>query len=514
MIKKLFFLTAFMWVVSGQLSAQYQSDALFYSQQIYGSTSKSMAMGGALSAVGADLSVMATNPAGLALLNNSHFTFSSNFIINKAEADFGGNIRNENRFGYTLNNLGYAWAKRNENSDWKSFSFGMAYNRLDEYRQDIVASGINGNGSILDYYVYNANDDNRYSVFREELAYDSYLLEYDSDLAEYYSFVTDAGQYGETQRRSQNSVGGKGEFDLSFALNYNDIVSFGATVGTQFFNHERRMRFSESDYTEITAETTTGETVRVDPKYMEYDESLIASGIGINAKAGVLIQPVPFFRLSAAVHSKTLTSFEEEYKTGISSSFYTPDANENYDYYYDSDYNYFNWNLHQPMRFNAGAAFVLDQYQIGKFYTLPMTLSFEYEYADYSTMHLKSNDANFDRENDLIKDLYKETHNMRAGLELNFGKLRLRGGYALYPSAYAADTDIMDNARMVYSGGISFAGKAGYIDLTYSLSEVPSKMYMYDAGVYFPEDPIGGIAEPIADVTKIFQYITLTFGLR
>ncbi len=512
MIKKLFFLNIFFLFAFGQIFAQYQADALLYSQQHYGSTSKSMAMGGALSAVGADLSVMSVNPAGLGLFRSGHLVFSSNFIIDNTEARFSGNTRNENRFGYTVNNIGYVWAKRNKKSAWRNISFGIAYNRMGEYRQDIVASGINNTGSILDYYVYNANHKNRYSIFREELAYNAYLLEYDTVNAEYYSFVTDEKKYGERQRRSQSSTGGKGEVDLSFAMNYNDLINFGATIGTQVFNHERRFRFKESDYNEILRMKDT-EEVRVDPKNMEYDETLQASGLGINVKAGVLITPTPYFRISAAVHSQTLTSFNEEYKTGISSSFYTPDDNNNYDYYQSSDDNFFTWNLHQPMRFNVGAAFVLDQYKLGSFYTIPMTFSFEYEFVDYSKMHLKSVDADFDKENDLIRDLYRETHNLRAGMELNFGKIRLRGGYAIYPDAFASSSGLLENAKMVYSGGISFAGRAGYIDISYSIAKSPMKMYMYDANLNFPNDPIGNIKEPIADITRTFQYITLTFGI-
>ncbi len=515
MIKKFIFAAAFLFAALSQTYAQYQADALLFSQQIYGSTSKSLSMGGALSPVGADLSVMATNPAGLALFNSNQLSFTSNFMLNTAETNFLGNKRSEDRFGYSVDNLAFSFTKRNEGSDWKAVSFGLGYNRLNEYRMDAIASGINNEGSIHDFYVYNANNrEATLNPFREELAYEAYLINYDEDKNEYYSFITDAGLYGERQRREDLTRGGKGEFDFSMAANYNDIISLGLTVGTQFLTYDKRMSFSEADYNEVYAMDGEGNQVRMDPETMEFSETLITNGTGINVKAGIIMQPIPLLRLSAAFHTKTLTSFQEEYRTGMSSRFYTPDDNNNYSYFYDSDYNYFDWNLHQPRRFNAGAALILDQYQIGSFYTVPMTFSAEYEYVDYSSMHLKSGAADFDRENDLIETMYKETHNLRGGAEFNFGRLKFRGGYALYPSAYADDTGIMDNARSVYSGGLSFAGKNGYIDLAYSYSLAPQTLYMYDAQIYYPHDPIGDTTEPTAELTKKFQYITVTFGLR
>ncbi len=517
MTKKLILIISIIAITTGATFAQYQADALLYSQDVYGSTSKSKAMGGALSPVGADLSVMATNPAGLSLLKSSQFLFSSNFLLNKAESKYAGKTRDENTFKYSVNSISGAWVIPLGGSEFKSMTLGLGYNRMNEYSRDIIASGNNNAGSILDYYVYNANqNNNRYSPFRENLAYEAYLLNIDNTTNEYYSHVTDEGVYGEYQRRHQTSIGGKGEADFSFAMNYADLLHFGATVGVQIFNNERRNRFYEADYTKVERLNKSGELVRVDPKDMEFNEKIVTSGFGINLKAGMLITPVDFLRISAAVHTKTLTSFDEEYKTGLSSSFHLPDENNNYSYFQDSDDNFFSWNLHQPMHFNLGTAFVLDQYKVGSIYTLPMTLSFEYEFIDYSTMHLKSSDANadFDRENDLIRDLYRQTHNLRAGLELNMGAVALRGGYAVYPNALAANTGLFENARINYSGGISFAGKFGYIDLAYCFSQSKENLFMYDAGLTYPEDPIGGIKEPIANITNTLQFITITFGIK
>ncbi|MBL0343571.1 MAG: hypothetical protein IPP71_23575 [Bacteroidetes bacterium] len=48
-----------------QLKAQNEIDALRYSQSMFGSTARSLSMGGAFGALGADFSTLSTNPAGI-----------------------------------------------------------------------------------------------------------------------------------------------------------------------------------------------------------------------------------------------------------------------------------------------------------------------------------------------------------------------------------------------------------------------------------------------------------------
>ena len=53
------------------LTAQYAEDALRFSQIYYQGTARSMAVGGAFGALGGDLSVLSTNPGGIADFRNT-----------------------------------------------------------------------------------------------------------------------------------------------------------------------------------------------------------------------------------------------------------------------------------------------------------------------------------------------------------------------------------------------------------------------------------------------------------
>ncbi len=501
--------------------AQYQTDALLFSQNFYEGSAKSVAMGGSLSAVGADLTNMATNPAGMALYRSGIAEFTPTLLVHSTDAVYNNNLRNELKFTVPVANIGFVNVNTNSAGDWTQFSLGISYNRTSEYSQDFVASGVNNTGSILDYYVYNANiyDDaiygDRWEPLREGEAYEVYLFDQDIN-GEYFSHVIDEGIYGETQRRAVSYYGGAGEADFSLATAYKDVLFLGLTMGITSLNYSKEVFYTEENFTPVYRPDADGNMVEANPASLQAYESLDTEGSGINFKFGFILKPSEFVRFGLAVHSPTFYQLHEYYETRMSSGFHVPDANGDTNYDTDWNLNEFDWNLRTPFRANAGLAFIVDQKQIGNFYTVPMTFSFGYEYVDYSRMYLKSDiiEENFDTENSYIDKNYGEAHSFNFGTEFNFGSIKLRGGYALYTSPDANVSDFTDDAVSVYSGGLSFAWEHAYIDLTYSLTQSDRKLYMYDANNYYPLNPIGNITEPTADLTSLKHQTLLTLGLR
>lgn len=500
--------------------AQYQADALTFAKAFYTGSAKSAAMGSSLSAVGADFTNMATNPAGLGVYRNSAIEFTPYFIFNSSEALFNGNLRKEEKFGLPIANLGFV-AAIDLLGDWKQVNFGLSYNRTNEFRQEIIASGDNPNGSILDYYVYNANTLNgafygdRWEPTREGLAWETYLLDKDTN-GEYYSHVIDEGAYGATQRRAVDIKGGMGEWDFSMAANYNDFLYVGGTIGAIGLNYNKTVHYSEDGFAPVYRTNNEGEEVLANPESLSVYENLNMSGTGVNLKAGFLMQPVKFIRFGASIHSPTFQRINEYYETRMSSEF--PEPDQNGDRFYDTEWqhNEFDWRIRTPFRVNAGLAFILGSTEIGNFYSIPMTFSFGYEYADYSQMHLKPLliAEDYERDNSYIDKYYGEAHSFNSGAELNFGMLKLRGGYALYTSPFKADENIMDNAIQVISGGLGISWDLAYIDFAHTVSTKEQSMGMYDAAVYYPENPMGEKEEPNASITSVLHQSFVTFGLR
>jgi hypothetical protein len=499
-------------VISSAFS-QNHIDALRYSQQFYSTTAKSDAMGNALSAVGADLSATTINPAGLGVYRTTQFVFTPNFMISGTTGTIDGNSSATIRPGFNFSNIGYVGVL-NLDGPVKSINFGVNYNSTNDFRQRSLASNGNQNGSIMDFIVYNANHD-RYSDFREDLAWRGWLLNYDDQTGEYWSFVTDDGTYGIRQENYIKTRGGMGEFDLSMAANVDDKLYLGATIGFSSVNYHEEAVLKESNFPLIYAQTGTGDSILANPNRIEYSQELYTSGAGVNLKVGAIFQPVPFIRIGAAFHTPTVYEFEDEYTTEMYVDYPVADDLGYYDYRPDTS-NVYSWNLATPLRANAGIAFVFDSYKMGKFYSVPMTLSFDYEYVDYSTAQLYSNydDYAFDYENGNISNLYKATQNLRAGLELNFGAVKLRGGYALYQSPLASDLGLLDHAKTVYSGGVGFGSEHAFVDLSYSYSPVDYTMYMYNANNIYPDDPMGTISEPTASMKNVKQFFKITMGFK
>ena len=135
-------------------AAQNEIDALRYTQNIYGSTARSMGMGGAFGALGGDFSSITINPAGIGIYRSSEFSISAGSISRNTETQFQGNETKENRFNITLGSLGLVLAKTNTNRDakWKQLSIAFGHNRLNDLGTNSFFQGMNYNNSITDYF--------------------------------------------------------------------------------------------------------------------------------------------------------------------------------------------------------------------------------------------------------------------------------------------------------------------------------------------------------------------------
>ncbi len=491
--------------------AQNQTDALRYSQIFYGGTARSIGMGNSMSAIGGDLSVLATNPAGIAVFKKSQFNLTPYFGMNNTNSSYLGNTFDNTDYHVKLNNMAFVGAF-NGSDGWDQINFGIAYNRTGDYNQEIIINGKNNSNSILDYYIYNANNNN-YSSFRENLAWETYLISFDSTAyngaGEYYSAVTDAGFYGETQRRLITREGGSGEWDFSLGASHKNKLFIGGTIGVTSINYKYKNVYKEEEF-----EPVITNNISMDPKYFEFNETLSAKGTGINFKAGALYRPVKFLSVGAAVHSTTFYSISEEYETSMYSQFYSEDQNGDSDYFWNTDLNLYSYKLQTPFRANLSAAVILDSYKIGTFYSFPMTFNVEYEYVNYTKMQLASKEASEDfiSSNKAVKDWYQATQNIRAGYEISFGLVMLRAGYAIYGNPLKG-TKFTDG-RTIYSGGIGIHGENAYVDFAYSFASDSETVYIYDATPNFPSDPMGNIQEPTAKLSRKSQFYNITFGLK
>ncbi len=478
-------------------SAQNETDVLRYSMINYGSTARSLGMGNAFAALGADLSVIATNPAGIAVFRRSEFSFSPTFTLKKTESEFLGKKTSDSKFNFNFGNFGavWHWNQKDETKEWKGWSFGIGYNRLNDFSSNSVAEGTNPNNSLLDSYVEQANGNIDSTLsdafpFDVGLAYNTYLVNpTDSPAIHYASVIPHGGEY---QRRKTSTRGGQGEWDFSFGTNYNDQLFFGVTLGVSSINYREDVTWDEVDQDNKIVSADSA----FDFKSFKYTQSLKTTGSGVNGKFGIIYRPGDLIRLGLAIHTPTAYLLTDEFSTNISAKFdNTPYPNQEAT---SPVFVPFEYRLVTPFHAIGSAAAVLGKQGV---------ISAEYEFTDYSQSSLKVTDptieVSFSDVNTTIKNKYTASHTIRLGGEYRYDKMRLRlgGSYSTTPFASGYnDNSKTDQSRYSVTGGFGFRGDNFYFDAAYAYSHKGSFFNQYTIN----KVPQGSITENLVDNRLMF----------
>jgi hypothetical protein len=107
-MRKIFIL--FIGLLSINLSAQNEIDALRYSQQNIFGTAKFNSMGGSFGALGGDFTTLSYNPAGISLYQNSELSFTPSFSMVETNTSLNENNSTNNKFGSNLSIFGFVFS--------------------------------------------------------------------------------------------------------------------------------------------------------------------------------------------------------------------------------------------------------------------------------------------------------------------------------------------------------------------------------------------------------------------
>jgi len=482
-----------MFIIGYSISilAQNEVDAFRFSQFYYSGTARSMSMANSFGALGADISTASTNPAGMGVFKHSQIVFTPSLIMSNATGSFNGSEVYNDKFSAMINNLGLVFSSYNEDNDLRAFSFSFGYNRTNNFDHNVNISGVNDKGSMLDYFMLDANGNtpeqlNNFTTFR---AWDTWLLDTVSGAPTSYTnplWWTQTGdntpQYGETQTKYIQTNGGSGEFYGNIAFNFKDVLFGGITVGMQNLSYSSHSVYNESNFVDNS-----------DLNNFTFEEYLTDNGSGINIKAGLIVMPIKFVRIGAAIHSPTYFTINDKYHTGVSSHWNSLDANGYKDYESTTETNLYKYHILSPMRAYGDVGFIIGNMGL---------IGFEYEYVDYSKMRLSANDYMFIDENNTIRNNFKSTYNLKAGAELNLKIVRLRAGYALFGNPYASSVNVFDKSQISAGFGLNF--KYIYFDFA----------YVYDNSNYTDYFYNGYTDEPIPSVNLVDGIMSFTLGVR
>ena len=98
-------LTILAIIAASTVMAQSAEDALRFSQTFQQGTARSAAMGGAFGALGGDISVLATNPAGMSIYKDGAFSFTPVFGNVTSNTKFNGFESEDDKFSFKLSNM-------------------------------------------------------------------------------------------------------------------------------------------------------------------------------------------------------------------------------------------------------------------------------------------------------------------------------------------------------------------------------------------------------------------------
>ena len=487
-MKKLFIITALI-LFTFSAFAQTADDALRFSQSYYEGTARSMAMGGAFGALGADLSTAATNPAGMGLFRADYYSISPEINIRNTSSLYNSTLSTDSKSIFSLSNFGYVNAIQlgpQSGKGWKFMQFSFGMNRLNNFNSNLNMQGANSKNSRLDVYLENAdgvnyediaNDKNKAYSFDLNPAWQLYLIDTVPGYHDwYYSPVPFGGTF---QREILQTKGSINEWYFSFSANYSNFIFFGATIGIDALRYSSISSYSEQDVADTIPYF----------KSWKFNQNLETRGTGMNIKVGIIVQPVKWLRVGVAYHSPTwyFNMRDTWYTTTFANLGWT---NGNV----SSPTGTYQYKLNTPMKFLADAGLIIAN---------KGSISFEYEYLNYAKAKFQSSNYNYLTENGNIQKYFRSTNNFRVGTEWRFGITDVRAGYAVYGSPYARNLNA--GMRQSFSGGLGVHLNRLTIDAAYVYSKMNKDYYFY------------GTNDIVVDPSKnTFQNhsVILSFGYR
>lgn len=517
--------------VAAQAQDTYLNDRITAQDELNGSA-RYVGMGGAMGALGADLSVISSNPAGIALYRKSDVGLSFGCVLPNGN---GWDSKQPATYGEKLNRasfdqLGLVWSLRTGNDMVRFVNFGINYQKRKNFNTGFFADNYTLNGlSQMDQLADMANAemgglDNTNLVGLAEYPYEndentSYLAW--DDQGNYYNAYP---SYSSNYTRHQ--VGAVQGFDFNASLNLQDRVYLGMTVGVDGVNYK-----SWSEYAEYGSDNGLNHGLYNDRKI---------EGSGVNVKLGMIVRPSAEspFRIGVTMetptwyrlHNSTLYNLYADLGNGVEKS----DQPESYlDYTVRTP-----WKGRLSFGTTIGTSLAIGaEYEIANYSKTAMGYPIYKEHDEYSDYRSHKDVAM----NNHTRDNLHAQHTIKVGAEYKPTKnLALRAGYnfissrfkkdctfdqyAIYQDSgnyYMANDEISTNyitntdysrigAANIVTLGIGYSLKSFYINAAYQMRAQKADFYGFHANKPGVEYTTANQLNPVEVNLNRHQ---LTFGL-
>lgn len=480
-------------------------------------TARYVGMGGAMEALGADVSTMSTNPAGVGLFRKSKVDLSFGLVSQQDATKF-------NSLGKTnasFDQIGFVYVLNKTSNS--GFNIGFNYHKSRNFDQILGAANTLNNASQnkLTYQKYRKGifTDKKSMTFNkiDALYMDSLL--FNKDNKKYYNFPATGYLYNEENK------GYIGEYDVNMSGNINNRVYLGLTVGLHDVHYRNYSEYTEN--LERNADKFRGLTIR---------DNREITGTGYDIKFGAIFRPfdASAFRLGVYIHTPTWYDLT----TSNYSTMFVKNENPTKDkgaVTYES----YDFRIDTPWKFGLSLGHTIDNF---------IALGATYEYADYGAISTRIKDGGYydswsgsyyeNSHRDKVMNAHTEAtlkgvHTLKLGAEVKvMPKLAVRVGYnylsamfnengakngtiASPGSYYASSTSFVNwKATNRITCGVGYAHKNFNVDLAYQYSAQNGEFFPF-RNYYDDEKPAE--ENNIATATKVNNkrhQLLLTLGYR
>lgn len=530
------------------VSAQETYDNAQLATKDLNGTARYVGMGGAMEALGADLSTIGTNPAGIGMFRRGMVAGSFGFNTLSDAKSFG----NANKTNMSFDQAGFVYSMRSGRHSMLNFGFNYtksknfdqiltAAGRLNNASQNKLSAMKNANG------VYTLQDKNN-GLVSNSGAYSQADYLYSNVLFNHYdannpndpnNAMLSEGDKGVIVNQTtglpvyynatgydfgRSTTGYIGQYDFNVSGNSNDRFYWGFTVGIYDVHYNSSSLYSESL---VDGGKAIGDVAMNDERKI--------TGTGFDVKAGLIFRPAEEspFRIGLYVHTPTWYDLTTRNYTVLNNN--TNEAygstergksSESYDF-----------KFYTPWRFGVSLGHTVGNY---------LALGATYEYADYTTNDIRVNDGgevdywgNYyetsSRDEAMkqnIKNSLKGVHTVKVGMEFKPEKnFAVRLGYNYqsamynkngfkdgslesYGTYYASTTDYTnwkDTHRFTAGVGYNY-GKFSF-DLAYQYSQTNGDFYPFMSYVDDSEPKFDNVCDAVKVSNKRNQLL-FTVGYK
>ena len=394
-MKKKFISACLLSLIMAQVHAQETYENTKLIDNDLNGTARYVGMGGAMEALGADLSVINTNPAGIGLFRRSSGSVSFGLVSQDGARDF----KYGNKTNASFDQIGFVYSMRSGQKSFMNVAFSYHKSKNFDYILSAAdtfkpVNSYDKDGKLVDvqyssqnklsYMKVNGNEDNLdkrsdgwmgkpvYTSQLDNLYYNTFMMTSRDGL-----YYNEASGYD----FARANTGYIGEYDFNLSGNLNDRVYLGLTVGIHDVHYTGRSIYSESLLRDIdgVSKASAGDISVCDERRI--------TGTGYNVSAGVIFRPVEYspFRVGLSISSPTWYDLTTRNYTYLENN--SRDAGGNRlqgDFPQYTTGESYDFKVFTPWKFGLSLGHTVGNY---------LALGASYEYADYSCVDTRVNDG-------------------------------------------------------------------------------------------------------------------------